>query len=52
MLCGTDRSHTQWASSVPNISSDVGSPLCGTDRSHTQWASSVPNISSSPHLNS
>ena len=44
--CGTDRSHTQWASSVPNTSSDVGSSPCGTDRSHTQWTSSVPNTSS------
>ena len=29
--CGTDLSHTKWASSVPNSKPDVGSPPCGTD---------------------
>ncbi|MDD5336369.1 MAG: AmmeMemoRadiSam system protein B [Rhodoferax sp.] len=41
--CGTDRSDTQCASSVPNILSDVGGPPCGTDRSDTRCASPVPN---------
>ncbi len=43
--CGTDRSYAQRASSVPNASSDTGSPPCGTDRSVAARASSALNTS-------